>query len=180
MGRKEGHMLKILGIIVVIFVVALFGIGIYYGAFSSVKIEKATTGPYKIACLDHIGPYKGICKKITNVKKLLDGKKVKYISACGMYYDDPKQVPSDKLRSKGGYLVEDIVKIEILENLYVPQREAVVAKIKAHPAVAAMKVYPKLEKWLDENNFMIVGPSLELYHDNGVIEVQMPIAPVKK
>lgn len=175
MNEKGGNMLKISALIVIVLVIALLAIGFYLGVFNSVNIEKGITGPYKIACLDHIGPYKDIVKKIQSVKKLLDEQKITPISACGIYYDDPKSVPSDKLRSKGGYLVEGDVKLEILEKLEIPEREVIVAKIKAHPAIAPMKIYPKIIKWLLENNFICIGPGLEIYHKDGIVEVQMPI-----
>lgn len=178
--RKGGNMLKIIAVIVVALVIALVGFAFYLGLFNPVSIEKAIAGPNKIACLDHIGPYKDIVKKIQNVKMLLDGQKITPISACGVYYDDPKSTPSDKLRSKGGYLVEGIVKIPILENLYIPQREVVIAKVKAHPAIAPIKTFPKINKWLAVNNFVVAGPCLEIYHKNRVVEVQMPIAAKKE
>lgn len=174
--KKGGNMLKVFALIVVALVIALLSIGFYLGVFNSVNIEKGITGPYMIACLDHIGPYKDIVKKIQGVKKLLDEQKVTPISACGIYYDDPKSVPSDKLRSKGGYLVEGDVKLEILEKLEIPEREVIIAKIKAHPAIAPIKTYPKIQKWLVANNFICTGSCLEIYHDNGIVEVQMPIA----
>lgn len=178
--RKGGNMLKIIAVIVVAIVVALVGLGFYLGLFNSVTIEKATAGPYQIACLDHIGPYKDIVKKIQGVKKLLDEQKVTYVDACGIYYDDPKSTPSDKLRSKGGFLIEGDVKVEILEKLNVPKQEVVIAKIKAHPAIAPIKVYPKINKWLSANNFIVTGPCVEIYHKNGIVEVQMPIGPAQK
>lgn len=167
---------KIVLVGIVVIVIALAGISLYLGAFSSVSIEKAAAGPYKIACLDHIGPYKDICKKIYSAKKLLDEQGVIPGAACGVYYDDPKTTPSDKLRSKGGYLLESDAKLDILEKLEIPQREVVIAKVKAHPAIAAVKIYPKINKWLVENNSVCVGPCLEIYYEDGTVEAQMPIA----
>lgn len=175
--KKGGNMLKIVAVIVVVLVVALVGLAFYLGLFNSVTIEKAVTGPYQIACLDHIGPYKDICKKIQGVKKLLDDQGIVPVTACGIYYDDPKSVPSDKLRSKGGFIIEGDVKSEIIEKLNVPQQEVIVAKVKAHPAIAPIKTFPKINKWIAANNFVVVGPCLEIYHEDGVVEVQMPIKP---
>lgn len=172
-------MLKTLGIVVLVIVIALIGVGFYLGIFSSVKIEKAAAGPYTIASLDHIGPYKNICAKIKNAKKLLDEQAVIALAPCGLYYDDPKTVASDKLRSRGGYIIEDNVKLEILEKQVIPSREVVLARVKAHPMIAAIKVYPKIEKYLTKNNLTITGPCFEIYNENGVVEVQVPIAEKK-
>lgn len=180
-AKKEGNMVKKLALIVIVIAVVLFAIAFYLGMSSKVSIEKKNAGPYQLACLDHIGPYKDIGKKIQSVKKLLDEQKITSIAACGLYYDDPKSVPSDKLRSKGGYIVEgDVKKVEILELLNIPEREVVVAKVKAHPAVAPIKTYPKINKWLIDNNYIVIGPCLEIYYNNGIIEVQMPIGAKQK
>lgn len=173
-------MLKAISIVIVVLVIAVLGVGYYLGVFNSVTIEKMATGPYKIACLDHIGAYKNICKKIKNTEKLLCEQAVITVAPCGIYYDNPKTVPCDKLRSKGGCLIEGDAKLEILEKVDIPVREAVVARIKAHPAVAAFKTYPKIEKYLTENNLVCTGPCLEIYHKGGIVEVQMPIEEKKK
>lgn len=168
-------MLKTLGTILVIAIIALLGVAFYLGAFNPVTIETAVTGPYKMACLDHIGPYKNICKKISDSKKLLDQQGITYTAACALYYDDPKEVSCDKLRSKGGYIVDKDFKADIVEKIDIPQREAVVAKIKAHPWIAALKIYKKIFLYMIENNLTPDGPSMEIYHDNGIVETQMRI-----
>ena len=176
-NKGRGKMLKKIIFVVVILVIVLFTGSFYLGIYNSVNVKKATVGPYQIVCLDHIGPYQNIRIKIQNVKKLLDDKGIIPLAACGIYYDDPKSVPSEKLRSKGGWLVEDNVDIEILENVNIPEREVVVAKVKAHPAIAPIKTFPKIHTWLIANNFVPSGPCLEIYHNNKIVEVQMPISP---
>lgn len=174
--KKEGSMIKkILVGVIVILIAAAAGFSFYLGAFSSVTIEKASAGPYRIACLDHIGSYKNTCSKIKSVKKLLDEQGVTVIAPCGVYYDDPKTTPSDKLRSKGGYIIEGNPKLSVAEKLDIPKGEVVTAKTKANPCIAWMKTYPKINRWLSENNYAAAGPSLEIYHDNGITEVQIPI-----
>lgn len=173
-------MLKTFGIIALVLIISLAVIAFYLGVFNPVYIEKTTAGPYEIACLDHIGPYCNIGKKIEGVSKLLDEQKIKKVAACGIYYDDPKAVSSDKLRSKGGFVIEDNVKLEILEKLAIPKRDVIIAKIKAHPAIAAIKVYPKINKCLVLNNLVVTGPCVEIYHKNGIVETQMPVELKKK
>ena len=171
----------VLGVIIVILVIG--GVAVWFGAFNPVKIKKTVTGPYEIACLDNIGPYKNIGKKIEGAAILLAEQKIKSEAACGVYYDDPRVVPTEKLRSKGGFIVKADTKLKILEELKIPKREVVVAKLKANPALAAMKTYPAIEKWAKKNNYKLKSPSFEIYHDNGVVEVQMPITkkePVKE
>lgn len=178
--KKGGNMLKKIGVVVLVLIVALAVIAYFAGMFKSVTIKVGTTGPYQIVCLDHIGPYKNIAKKIQSVEKLLAERKIKPVAACGIYYDNPKVVSSDKLRSKGGCIVKGDLKLDILEEIEIPKRKVVIAKIKAHPAVAPIKTYPKIEKWMKDNSYSFDGPCLEIYHSNGIVEVQAPIAPVVK
>lgn len=172
-------MAKIAGIVIIILIVVAVAAGFYLGIFNKVTIEQTSAGPYKIACLDHIGQYKNICAKIKNAEKLLAEQAVLPLAACGIYYDDPKTVPSDKLRSKGGFIIEGEAKLEILEKVDIPVRDVVLARIKAHPAVAALKIYPKINKYLIENNLTPAGPVLEIYTKDGIVEAQMPVTQKK-
>lgn len=170
-------MLKKILITLTVLIIALVVLGIFLGLFQSVNIRKIQAGPYKIMCLDHIGSYKNICRKIKSVDELLSKNKIKPIAFCGVFYDDPRKIDEDKLRSKGGCIVKEFADIDILEQLTIPKTEVVSASIKAHPAIAPIKTYPKIEQWLSKNKYKVTGPSLEIYHNSGVVEVQMPIGP---
>ena len=178
--KKVGSMLKIIGAIVLVLIIVFLAVAFYTGLLNPVTIKKETEGPYYIACLDNIGPYKGIAGKIASAKKILDSRKIIPIAACGLYFDDPGNVSADKLRSKGGYLVKEGTALEILEKLTIPRREVVVARIKAKPSLAAIKAYPRIHKWIAANKYEITGPALEIYHKDGTIEIQMPIKPSPK
>jgi effector-binding domain-containing protein len=178
--KKEGNMSRKIGIVVGLVIVVFLSVSLYFGIFNPVIIGTGVKGPYKVACLDHIGPYKNICNKICGTQKLLKQQNIPFASACGLYYDDPSKVPADKLRSKGGCLVDKDFKADIAEKIDIPKREVVFAIVKAHPCVAAMKVYPKLMKWLSENKMEICGPCLEIYNNDGTVETQMPIIQKKE
>jgi len=168
--------MKMLSIVLAVVLICAVGMLYYFGVFNAVKMEKIKTGPYFVACLDHIGPYKNIGKKFDAAKQILNDQAIIPVTACGIYYDDPKSTPSDKLRSKAGFILDGDVKVNLLEKITIEEREVISAKIKASPMVAPFKVYPAITKWAKSNNCDIMGPSIEIYGKGGIIEVQMPIA----
>ena len=160
------------GLMVVIAVIAFL-----LGAFNSVVLAREGSGPYRIVCLPHTGPYPGVAKKILAVRKLLKGSEKQLGVPCGLYYDNPAKVAEEKLRSKGGYVIEGELAVEaplLIER--VPRRDVLVARLEAHPSLAPIKIYPKMAKWMAANNVEAAGPALELYHD-GLVECQIPIRP---
>ena len=173
-------MLKIIAIAILISLIIIFSFGFYLGIHSPVIISKIVSGPYKIACLDHIGPYKNIYKKIQSSKKILDDQKIETLQSCGIYYDDPKKVLSNNLKSKGGWIIKADLSPDILETISISKQDVVSARVKAHPAVAVIKTYPKLLPWIKKHDYVMNGPCLEIYHDNGIVEVQIPITKYEK
>ena len=165
--------------VAVILVVVVVGIGLLaynFGAFENVELQQAVRGPYQIVCLEHIGPYQQAPAKIEKVKAMLQEKNITIGNACGIYHDDPAKVPSDQLRSRVGFIVEDSVSVEapfMVDSL--AQREVIIGTIKAHPAVAPFKTYPKMQAWMQGNDYEPAGPAFEIYREDGVVEGQMPI-----
>jgi DNA gyrase inhibitor GyrI len=163
-----------------LFLTILFTLGVltYIGFFSKARIELAEKGPYTIVCLSNTGPYYKTIKKIEKVKQMLAGTPVRILEPCGLYYDNPRTVPQNKLRSKAGVLVKDIVSAKPpLEIVTIPKRQVAVGTIKANPGLVGVKVYPKLKEWLWQKGFQGGTPALEIYHKNGTVECQIPIVP---
>ena len=61
--------------------------------------------------------------------------------------------------------------------LKIPNRLLSVASIEANPAIAGFKTYPALLDWINKYNFKhdTLTPTIELYHTNGIVEVELPI-----
>ena len=179
MSPLQKKILNLLGLLIGITILVAIGILFVIGFFNPVSISKREKGPYKLVYLPHTGPYYQTAKTIKNVKKILQTTALKAGESCALYYDDPKNVPQNKLRSKGGVLVKDVVSLKPpLQWQEIPARAVIVGKIKSHPAIASIKVYPKLHKWLREHNLKAGTPSLEIYHSNGWVECQLPIIQV--
>ncbi|MDZ7344218.1 MAG: GyrI-like domain-containing protein [candidate division KSB1 bacterium] len=164
----------VLGLLIVILLISAYRLGL----FNRVELQQATRGPYQIVYLSHTGPYHQITEKINRVGAMLKEKNIGTLSACGIFYDDPRAVPQEQLRSKAGFLVEGEISVEApFEIDSVAQREVIVATIKAHPAVAAFKTYPRMNEWIEQNGFEAAGPGFEIYREDGVIECELPIRP---
>jgi len=176
MSPLQKKILATLGLLIGVTLLVALGILYYIGFFSSVTISKQEKGPYKIVYLPHTGPYYQTAKTIKKVKDILQTTAIKAGEPCALYYDNPAKIPQNKLRSKGGVLVKTLASLKPpLQLEEIPPRLVVVGKIKAHPAFASIKVYPKLQKWLQRHHLKAGTPSLEIYHTNGWVECQLPI-----
>jgi hypothetical protein len=95
-----------------------------------------------------------------------------------LYFDDPANVPSEQLHSQGGLIVSDSVQVDspfVFQKI--EKRNVLIAAIKAHPVVAPFKTYPALREWMENKGYRMGGesPPLEIYHEQGLVEVEMAI-----
>jgi effector-binding domain-containing protein len=163
-----------LGILLGVFVVGL-AIAAMQGAFARVATATAERGPYRIAALDHTGPYREIGGVILKVKGLITLTDAELGPPCALYYHNPDDVPEDELRSQGGYVIPEGALVRSPARIIeVPRRRVVVAVVKAHPLVAAMKIYPALRDWMARHDARPAGPALEFYR-RGEVETELPV-----
>lgn len=180
MSSTAKKILRVVAVVLGVVVIVILIGGYNAGVFNRVELQQTTRGPYQIVYLSHTGPYHQIAEKIEQVSAMLHEKNVRTLSACGIFYDDPSTVPQDQLRSKGGFLVEgEVTAATPFAIETVAPREVIVATVKAHPAVAPFKTYPKMNAWMQQNNFQVAGPGLEIYRESGIIECELPILPRK-
>lgn len=95
---------------------------------------------------------------------LLNENKIETFKGFGIYYDNPQQVPKEKLRSEIGCILEekDLSKVEELKAKQFkikefPKTEAIVVEFPFNTQFSIfagiMKVYPKLEAFRKEHNY---------------------------
>ena len=167
----------ILKIIIGIFLLVLIGVAIflnYIGFFSKMIIEEKQMGPFVLVYDEHKGDYKGTAKIQDDIYySLLNNYKIETFKGFGIYYDDPKKTPTEKLRSIAGCILEksDYEKIETLKEdgfkikEIVKQNSVVVEfpfKNTFSIIAGIMKVYPKIEKHIEENN-LTKNEMMEIY-----------------
>lgn len=163
----------IVELIVGVLLVLLFGLLVYYEAFSQVVISEKTIEPFWLVYETHIGAYR---KSVTVMDKiyydLLNKESIETTRGFGLYYDDPKTTAKESLRSIAGCILENCHegKIEELKKTYKIKQflssESVVVEFpyygKLSVLVGIFKVYPKLNEYIKAKGYPQV-PIMEVY-----------------
>ena len=158
------------------FAAPLVGIFWWVGGFASAGIEtNLVRGPYHYAYLEHSGDYVKLPDKQLEALRVLQAQGVAHGAAITLMQQDPRTAAKSKLKAQTGYLVEAGVSVsEPLKLADVPARSVLVAQLRAHPRLAAGKVYAALLKYLDERGMKLRLPTLEIYQ-NSTLTVEMDI-----
>lgn len=168
----------IISIVIFILFISLVVTAWTMGMFSPVMITEAKRGPYYAVVLSHKGSYQGLSQKIDRVSAMLAENRIDHSVACGIFYDDPAKIKTEDLRSQGGFIVTDSLEVsQPFKFIKFPVRSVCIASIEANPAIAGFKTYPALLDWIDKYNSEhdTLHPTLELYHHNGIVEVELPL-----
>lgn len=135
------------------------------GFFANVTIEEKNVGPYTLVYEEFIGDYKNTPKIQDKIYyALLNDYKIETLKGFGIYYDNPKEVSRDKLRSEIGCILEekDLARVEELKTKSFkikefPKTNAIVIEFPFNNQFSIlagiMKVYPKLEAYRKEKNY---------------------------
>ena len=161
--------LIILAILVVVFVVVCT----YYGGFKKISFRIEKQGGEFVVYENLTGDYSQSAKVGDRVYyALLNEEKIETTKGIGIYYDDPKKVAKEKLRSEIGCIVEsaDSSTLTKLAEKYqvktLPESEFVIAEFpfkgKLSVLFGIMKVYPALDKFCKEQGY-IDTPITEIY-----------------
>jgi len=158
----------------------IFGGGGHLGLFSKVHLEVIERGPYTIVGLSYKGPYRKIVHRLKTVNAELEASGLANTvkMQCAILYDAPKDVDPKSQQSLVGFIVknDDLVGEPAKYTIErIGMRKVVVAKIEAHPSVALFRSYPKIKRWAKKNNYDFSVPMLEIYHRNGLVELEVPI-----
>lgn len=148
----------------------------YTGAFKSVTIGIDQRPSYTILYKDFTGPYHKIVSTIQEVETYSKANGLNCRLSFGEYFDDPKSIEEGRLKSRGGCLIDPLVKSEFtkLEELKttlpadfkiatLPTTKAVVALFTGAPGIGPLKVYPKAESFIQENNLKQKSAVIEIY-----------------
>ncbi len=165
----------ILSVIVVLalgFVILLYRAGV----FADPDVVLSERGGFAYVYMSQTGSFENFYTAQQELDKIVKEENITVDIPCGVFMDDPGKVKADDLRWQVGYLVQDSMSVDPpLECSIIPKGTYVVASIKAHPAVAAFKTYPALNKWVKENKYKITGYAVELYQKDGLVEAMFPV-----
>ncbi len=138
----------------------------YVGLFKSVSLGVSEEGPLQLVANNHVGPYHKIVPKIEEVERwaVANGEACKI--SFGEYLDDPNRVDEDRLKSRGGCLVEKEWSQGLPAGLVyqvVPRRLYVTASFEGAPSIGPFKVYPKALELIEKEGLVQDGPVIETY-----------------
>ncbi len=153
----------------------------HLGFFDSVSIAEGTRGPYHIIFQDHKGAYFQISEKISDVEKHAKEIGLECAKTFGQFFDDPRSIDEDRLRSRGGCISERPYPKVPEGSLAgeIPQGRFVIARFSGSPAIGPWKVYPKLQQYVNEHRLASPAPgSIEIYtlqNDSFSVEYLLPV-----
>jgi len=138
---------------------------IYIGIFSTPKVDKASAGPYHMLYIEHTGSYAEFNDSMKKVQNLVATKKIVKIIPFGIYFDDPKVVAEENMRSWVGILIDksEIAEVQDLVNKKVLKLKTIAKQDYARTTfpfknmvsiyMGIFKVYPALEEFSTRHNF---------------------------
>ncbi len=151
----------------------LLGVLAYYGMFASVVISEEKRGPYLLVYTKHVGDYKAVGPVMDALyNDLKDNYAISSTKGFGLYYDNPREVATEKLRSIVGCIVENVTpetqtrlrKYYRVEELPATMSVATSFPYKGMPSImlGVFKVYPKLTAYIAEKKHRQT-PLMEIY-----------------
>ncbi len=158
----------LVSILIASFVGGLF----YFGILQEVTIQEQEIGPLKIVYETHLGDYSNVGEIQDKIYSSLREDGINTTKGFGIYYDNPKEVEKSLLRSETGVIIEekDYSRISELRVKYnvkdIPKAKNVIATFPYRNKYSIMfgvfKVYPKLNKYIEEKNYK-PSPAMEIY-----------------
>lgn len=130
----------------------------YLGYFNPIRFERNSLPVSTAALLPFVGSYKDAVAKQLELFKLMQEAGLKSNKSCGIYLDDPKQVPAERLRSMVGMIVakDEVEEFNALNSgakLVNFEPEATLSTTFAYKSgisilLAINKIYGAYEKYL--------------------------------
>lgn len=159
---------SIIGLLVLVVVIYLAVMGM----FSSPKATEKEMGPYCFVYEDFTGPYQNTGPVFDKVYKAMTDAGIESTLGIGVYFDNPAEVPAEKLRSQCGaiYDIADSAKVAKLLPTYklgkIEKKTFVVVEFPIKGAmsymIGPMKCYPVLDKYFTEKGLK-AAESFEIY-----------------
>lgn len=165
-------MKKILNALLIL-LAGLFIALIYSGLFSSVEIREGDIGPFILVYQNHIGDYAGTGDIQNTIYQTLQKEfNVSATKGFGQYYDDPKKVPAEKLRSIAGCILEPEYRglIPVIKKKYTVGEygttKSVIAEFPYRNQLSiflgVLRVYPALDEYIRHKGYPFT-PAFEIY-----------------
>lgn len=168
------RVLKLAVIIVLLLFAVVMGAWWYYGGFNRIEVSQSFQGGETIIYEEMKGPYSQSGKVMDALyHELVEKENIRTVKGIGIYYDNPKNVPEEELRSEIGEILEGISeeKLRELKSRYLvrtlPRGKYIVVEFpfKGMPSIftGIAKVYPAMATYMEDNNIPAQNPSHEIY-----------------
>lgn len=166
--------LKIILITLLALIILLVSFYAYFGGFKKMNVQISIQGGEVFLYENVIGNY-GKSGEIMNemYEELLNNEEIATTKGLGIYYDNPKEVAQDKLRSEVGCIVENVSPEKMIELGLKYNMKAIPVgnyvyvefpyKGMMSIMIGIMKAYPVLNKYIKKNNLETGGPMMEIY-----------------
>jgi hypothetical protein len=166
--------MKITLLIILFLVILAIIMLVWLGIFKKVPVAIARQGGEALVFESLKGDYRQSAAAMDRVYyQLLNDDGIETFKGFGIYYDNPEKVNNENLRSEAGCIVEnkDLEKLKALGDKYqvkiFPEADYVVSefpyKNKLSVFVSLMKVYPALNKFVENNGHDPGGFVMEIY-----------------
>lgn len=177
----------LIGSVLVLAVLAVYGLAKRLGAFEGVKIDRKVQAPLKVLSKDHMGAYHKIAAVISEVESWARKNGEPCVLSFGEYFDNPESVDEDRLRSRGGCIIEKALAAPLPSGYSIseiPARDAVIAEFGGSPSIGPWKVYPAVFDFLKAQDLAMNGPTLEIYQvlseSSGRTQYVFPVKDLRK
>lgn len=160
-------------VIVLIIIALLLGLYAYYGGFYEIEIKAETVGGETIVYKKVTGDYKQTSSVTNEVYDyLFHHLKIETYKGIGIFYDNPKNVEREELKSEVGCVIEtnDVNRLEKIHCKYeIKQLLCTQSIVIEFPykggfsvLIGLIRVHPKLEKYVKTHNLPDT-PIIEIY-----------------
>jgi len=166
--------IKIVLLILTLLVITLLFAYSYYGGFTTISPTVKKVGGETLIYEKMSGDYSQSHVVSDRVYyKLLSDFKIETKRGFGIYYDNPKEVPTEELYAEVGCILEpkDLGKVDLLignfEVTEFPIEEYITVEFpfkgKLSVLIGLMKVYPALASFSKENGYESNTPIMEIW-----------------
>lgn len=142
--------------------------------------------PLKVGAIEKEGPRPELEKALNQLSQSLKEKKVKLAGpAMGVFHDDPKSFDPQKARYDVCFPISGKIKGEGEVKGKELEKGAFACITHSGPIEKLPDTYKTILKWIEENGYMIAGPTREIYQkgigeaggspQECLIEVQLPV-----
>ncbi|MFP4622504.1 MAG: GyrI-like domain-containing protein [Bacteroidales bacterium] len=166
--------MKVVFILLAVIIIAAVGIYAYYGGFKKISLQIREEGGETLVYEEVKGDYKNTAAVMDKIYySLLNDENIETFKGFGIYYDDPKKVDKEKLRSEAGCILEyaDRDNFREFEKQYqlktFPKKQYLTAEFpwkgKMSVMFSILKVYPALNKYVRANGYDVDTAVMEIY-----------------